>query len=248
MVDTLKKNALIGLFALSGFAATAQTAPATPAKPDEKLSALKNTEFLFLLKSYHLNKQYDYNEFNFPSLIVKQHLTPNVSAIAGVYRNSNYTFSPMGGGMIETNPINLLPDGKLRMRAGLTAGFALYNKEFRHDTTYISATTPMPADGKIPKNKKLHGREVMYYRTQNYDSLCDCTRDEITEVTRRIAPRGVGPKKPRFALFPSVSLDVFRDNGLWFMGAYGPGLGPDNRWGGVLAGGLRLSPYHLAND
>jgi hypothetical protein len=245
VLNTLKKHALVGLFALSGLAATGQTQPQQ--QSDKKLSALKNTEFLFLLKSYHTNQELDFKETNFPSLLVKQQFTPHFSGIGGVYPGSNYKLNPLGGFNVQTKPIEIISDEKMSVQFGFTAGMALYHKKYRYDTSYTKVNIPIPADGKTPKNKKKHGRNIQYYRMQTYDSLCDCTHDEIIEITRRIKPHGEGKFVPQFAAFPTVMLNVFKGNGLFLLGTYGPGLGQGDSWGGIFAGGIRTSPYYWFN-
>ncbi len=245
LTGALRTKFLTGIFCLSALGALGQS---TPNRPNERLRELKNTEFLILLKSYHTNNEFQFNEFNFPSLIVKQHLTPNVSTIAGGYRNSNYTFSPMAAGMVETNPINLMPNGNMQLRFGLTVGGALYNTEFRRDTVYQSAQYTLAPGDDAPQNKRKRGKSFIYYTEERYDPSCACTRTDVTEITRTVIPRGTGKKAPRFALFPTVTLDVFRGNGLFMIGTYAPGLGQGDTWGGIMATGVRLRPYDWANQ
>jgi len=187
-------------------------------------------ELLVTLTCHHSDRATPYNEFN-PGMMVISHYNETSGAVTGFYRNSNFGISPLTASIAESH-INFGYNNNFQFNYGIVIGFAGYKKKQRN-IQYTTRCDEVTVFDPLPEDTRKRGRQEIYYRDDK--GVC-------YKMTFCRRPRGEGCTKPRFVVFPTASL-LYKENGIFVIGALAPYLGKDGGWGGFVGGGLRLNPF-----
>ena len=227
----VQKAAMNTMMCASIFAATALSAvaqnPTTP--PDKKTQSnefLRNTEFMFLARSFHTDRCTPFNENNF-GFFTKHKVGGSgkyeSAVMQGAYYNSNYTITPTVGSLNE------MTVG--RFKFGLLAGIALY-PHVEKDVVKYNVVYSVD----MPKNQKKRGSSKTYIPTgRPY---------EYTEIDKTYKARGL---KNKFRLIPALlatfSYNAYKGSGPFATATYVPWKSGESKGLGIFAFGARINPW-----